>query len=115
MPRTVDVRNSSFSPLADLLIKHNKEGLFIAAICASPALVLAPLGILDGREATCYPGFEKYLAGAECTGEMVACDGHIVTGRGPAAAVAFAMAIGGKFVDAAKIEALQNDMCFRHE
>ena len=93
---------------------HNERGTLIAAICAAP-MILGRNGLLEGRRATCYPGFEKYLAGAECTGEMVACDGHIVTGRGPAAAVAFAMAIGGKFVDAAKIEALQNDMCFRHE
>ncbi len=96
------------------LLQHNERGTVIAAICAAP-MILGRNGLLEGRRATCYPGFEKYLEGAECTGETVTCDGHIITGRGPAAAVPFAMAIGGKFVDAAKIEALQNDMCFRHE
>ena len=44
-------------PLCSLLLKHNAEGGHIAAICASPAVVLGGLGLLDGKEATCYPGF----------------------------------------------------------
>ncbi len=80
-----------FTPLTDLLVKHNKEGRFIAAICASPAVVLDPLGILDGREATCYPGFEFKNAKKGYT--PVVKDQNIITANGPATAVQFALAI----------------------
>lgn len=85
---------ASFSPLADLLVKHNREGLFIAAICASPALVLAPLGILDGREATCYPGFE--LRNSKQGYTPVVRDSNIITANGPASAVQFALSIAAR-------------------
>jgi 4-methyl-5(b-hydroxyethyl)-thiazole monophosphate biosynthesis len=55
--------------------------------------VLGKLGLLKGRKVTCYPGFESYLEGAECTGAQVEKDGHIITGRGPGAAMDFALAI----------------------
>lgn len=65
----------------------------IAAICASPAVVLAPLGILDGRRATCYPGFEDYAPGIEMTGEAVEVLDNLVTANGPANTLPFAYAI----------------------
>ena len=45
-------------------------------------LVFGKLGVLKGKKATCYPGFDKYLEGAEYTGAMVERDGNIVTGQG---------------------------------
>lgn len=75
-----------------LIAQHDRGG-HIAAICASPALVLAPLGILDGRSATCYPGFEQQCPNARMTGESVVCDGNVITANGPASTVAFALAI----------------------
>ena len=47
-------------PLCELLVQHNQQDKLIAAICAAPA-VLGQLGILQGKQATCYPGFEQYL------------------------------------------------------
>ena len=64
----------------------------IAAICAAP-MVLGKLGILKGKKATCYPGFEQYLEGATYTASLVEKDGNIITGKGPGAAMGFAMAI----------------------
>ena len=64
-------------------------GKKIAAICASPAVVLSQLGLLDGKKATCYPGFEKMLETANYTGELVTVDGNITTGEGPAAALPY--------------------------
>ena len=61
-----------------------------AAICAAPT-VLASIGILEGKKATCYPGMEAYMHGASCTGEMVVVDGNIITGRAPGAAAGFAL------------------------
>lgn len=62
----------------------------MAAICAAP-YVLGGLGLLRGKRATCYPGFEKYLEGADVTGGRVERDGHIITGRGPGTASDFAL------------------------
>lgn len=65
----------------------------VAAICASP-MVLGILGMLKGRRATCYPGFEKYLEGATLrTGDAVVKDGNIITGRGPGLTMDFALEI----------------------
>lgn len=61
----------------------------IAAICASPSVVLGSLGLLRGRKATCYPGMEEYAEGAVMTGARVERDGRFITGQGPAWAVAF--------------------------
>ncbi|MDD6778836.1 MAG: DJ-1/PfpI family protein [Bacteroidales bacterium] len=79
--------------LCDLLKAQNAKGGNIAAICASPAVVLAPLGILDGKTATCYPGFEKALSSSKLCEKPVAVDGNVITANGPAAAMAFGLAI----------------------
>lgn len=66
----------------------------IAAICASPAVVLGGLGLLNGKKATCYPGMESMAPDqVEFTGRNVERDGRFITGRGPAWAPAFAAAI----------------------
>lgn len=82
--------------LTDLL---GSFGGNIAAICASPAVVLAQIGLLDGKNATCYPGMENYgewCSAVKFTGNHVERDGRIITGQGPAWAVAF----GGAIVEA---------------
>ncbi len=78
--------------LRRLVLRFAEQGKPIAAICAAP-MVLGKLGLLKGRKATCYPGFEQYLEGAVCTGAMVEKDGNIITGKGPGAAMEFALAI----------------------
>lgn len=78
--------------LAELLMARNKQGGKIAAICASPAVVLAPLGVLNGKRGVCYPGFEDNMAGCDVvTSAPVVTDGNVTTGNGPAAATAFAL------------------------
>ncbi|MEG1294452.1 MAG: DJ-1/PfpI family protein [Clostridium sp.] len=67
--------------LCDGLLKANQRGKRIAAICAAPGL-LGDLGILEGRKATCYPGFEDRLTGAEYTSTGVVTDQNITTARG---------------------------------
>ena len=71
--------------LRKLLVKQNENGKRLGAICAAP-MVLGSVGVLKGKRATCYPGFEKRLTGAEYTGELCTIDGNITTGKGPAAA-----------------------------
>ena len=79
------------------------EGKLLAAICAAPR-VLGKCGLLHGKKATCYPGFESYLEGAEVTGAMVQQDGNIVTGKGPAAALEFALKVAENLVGKAKAD-----------
>ena len=82
---------SECRPLVNALIRHNAEGGKIAAICAAPAVVLGQHGLLKGRRATCYPGFE--CPGATLTAERVTVDGNIVTANGPSSASNFALEI----------------------
>jgi 4-methyl-5(b-hydroxyethyl)-thiazole monophosphate biosynthesis len=56
-------------------------------------MVLGKFGILKGKKAVCFPGFEEYLSGAVIKEEPVMVDGNIVTGRGPGVAMQFAYEI----------------------
>ena len=81
----------------------------LAAICAAP-LVLGNRGLLQGKKATCYPGFETYLQGAEYTAALVEKDGNIITGKGPGAAMEFAFAIVEKYCGIEKVNELKQGM-----
>lgn len=63
------------------LISYVQSGKRVAAICAAPS-VLGKLGLLKGKKATCFPGFEDTLDGAEYTRDGVVTDGNITTARG---------------------------------
>lgn len=77
--------------LNTLLLHHYNAGAHVAAICASPALVLAPTGIIDSRAATCYPGMEEHCSRSIMKDRYVVTDGNVVTGQGPAAAIEFGL------------------------
>jgi protein deglycase len=80
-----------------LVKKMNLAGKLVAAICAAPAAVLAPLGILDGKKATCYPGCESDLSTKTTySKESVVVDGNVMTSRGPGTALEFALAIAAR-------------------
>lgn len=83
--------------LAAVLDAHVRDGGRVAAICAAPALVLAQAGVLRGKNATCYPGFENYLedGGASARPGRVVADGDVITANGPSSAIAFGLAIVG--------------------
>ncbi len=78
--------------LAAMLLKQNEEGKLLAAICAAP-YVLGDLGILKGKHATCFPGYESHLLGAEHIAKSVVVSQNVITGNGAGAAVKFAFAI----------------------
>lgn len=83
-----------FSPLQGLLKTQaeSKNGR-IAAICAAPAVVLGQLGLLKGEKATCYPGFEQLIEGAEIIDEPVVVSNKFVLGNGPAFALPWALTL----------------------
>jgi len=72
--------------LCELIRKHYDAGKPLAAICAAP-MVYGNMGLLKGIKATCYPGFDKFLVGAEYTAKLTEQDGLFFTGKGPAAAL----------------------------
>ena len=86
------------------------HGKYLAAICAAP-FILGHKGVLSGKKATCYPGFEKELKGARVTGAQTEVDGSIITGRGPGAAMAFALTLVKILVNQEKAEELAAAMC----
>ena len=88
MPGT---RNLEASQTVLSVVKYAAEnGLWVAAICAAPS-VLGHMGLLKGRNATCFPGFEDELAGANPTGESVCVDGKWITARGMGVALEFGL------------------------
>ncbi|MDR2865428.1 MAG: DJ-1/PfpI family protein [Spirochaetaceae bacterium] len=92
--------NLAASQELDLIIRdYNARGRVIAAICAAPAVVLAPKGLLQGRNFTCYPGLEKEVKNSEWKNDKVVIDNHIITSRGPGTAAYFAFAIIEKLID----------------
>ena len=72
------------------------EDAYLAAICAAPS-ILGKRGLLQGRHAVCYPGFEEQLQGAQIRESRVAIDGHIITAAGMGAALEFGLALVEQF------------------
>jgi len=90
-----------------LLEEMAAAGKWICAICAAPALVLAPLGLLAGKKFTCYPGNEEKVSGAFWTEGRVVIDenpqgGGIITGRSAGCAGSFAIAIISRLLSEAE-------------
>ena len=75
----------------------------IGAICAAPSII-GKLGLLKGKKATCFPGFEQFLEGAMFTGDLVNIDDNIVTAKGAGAAVEFGLALGALLCGEGKAE-----------
>ena len=94
MPGTLNLqKNETVLKLIDYCVKNNK---LIGAICAAP-MILGDLGLLKGKKATCFPGFEDNLTGAELSSDFVVTDGNIITGKGAGAALMFGAAIADYF------------------
>ncbi len=75
-----------------LLKRMAAEGKFVTAICAAPG-ILGRAGLLDGKRATCYPGFLDTVEGISSTGAAVEHDGTVITSRGPGTAMDFALTL----------------------
>ena len=90
MPGTLNLKASDTVMRA--IADADKNGVCIAAICAAP-MILGELGILKGKEAICYPGFEDKLIGAKISKKRVVRDGNILTAAGMGAALDFGLAI----------------------
>lgn len=93
----------------DMVKEFNDGGKLVAAICAGP-IVLERAGIIKGKKVTSYPGFEGDLKESEYSDDLVVQDGNIITARGPAVAVYFALKIVENLVGEGKKEGLKEDI-----
>lgn len=91
------------------LDKAAKDGAWLCAICAAPS-VLGHKGLLRGKRATCYPGYEPELEGAFIADESVAVDDHVITARGAGVSVEFGLAIVAALVSPEKAKQLGDAM-----
>ncbi len=97
--------------LEQLIRKMDEAKKMIGAICAAPSLVLAQKGFLEGRKATCYPGFEKNFGGKTTfSPDRVVRDGNLITSRGPGSAFEFALELVEQLVGAQAAEKLSGAM-----
>lgn len=92
-----------------LINNAHSRGLYIAAICAAPSII-GKKGLLDGKKATCFPGFEDKLYGSEYTGEKVTVDGKFITARGAGAAGDFGFALVAALKDKETADRLKEVM-----
>ncbi len=78
--------------MLDMIKQYAQTGKLLCAICAAPS-VLGTIGLLDGKKATCYPGFEDKLIGAEYVEKSVVKDGNIITSRGMGTSIDLGLAM----------------------
>ncbi len=107
MPGTLNLEKS---PEVLACVKYcNDNNKPVCAICAAPS-ILGHMGILDGKTATCFPGFEPELKGADHTGAHVETDGNVVTSKGAGCAIEFGHAIVSLAVSKAAADKVISDM-----
>ncbi len=99
--------------LTDMLKNQAASGMLYAAICASPAVILAAHGLLDGKKATCYPGLEDKLPDKSAASQRVVVDGNCVTSQGPGTAMEFSLKLIELMLGAEKAAEIGNQMLVR--
>lgn len=110
MPGTLNLEKSE---TVNKIIRFACEnGLLTGAICAAPS-ILGKAGLLKGKRATCFPGFEKDLSGAIFTGGSLVCDGNIITAVGAGAAFDFGFALLAALKDVNTARKLADGMMYK--
>ncbi|MBQ5311170.1 MAG: DJ-1/PfpI family protein [Oscillospiraceae bacterium] len=89
--------------VAEFVRFTDANGLVTAAICAAPS-VIGGLGLLEGKRAVCYPGWEDKLTGAEICDIPAVTDGNTITARGAGASLEFSYELIRKFCGEAKAD-----------
>lgn len=109
MPGTRNL--AAHTGVCDAVKKANATGKLIAAICAAPS-VFGGLGLLEGKKATSYPGFEEEMPGCTYLTDKVVVDGNIITSRGMGTAIDFSLAIIEYCIDKATADKLSKGIIF---
>ena len=113
LPGVENLRQSG--ELIGMLKRQMDEGRLYAAICAAPAVVLEPNGLLEGRRATCHPNFADRLSNKEYIGQSVVVDGNLVTSRGAGTAVEFALKLVGLVYSDQKEREIAEQIVYKKE
>ncbi|MGB4457393.1 MAG: DJ-1 family glyoxalase III [Defluviitoga tunisiensis] len=111
MPGSERLRDNHF--VIDIVKKMNEAGKLVAAICAGP-IVLAKAGVIKGKQVTSYPGFENELKDGIYVEKPVVRDKNIITSRGPALAVDFAIEIIKYLAGEEKAQKLKKDILYQY-
>lgn len=107
MPGTLNLENSAeVQNAVDFAVKNNK---YICAICAAPS-ILGHKGLLKGKNAIAYPGFETELEGANISSDYVVCDGKFITAKGAGVAVDFGLEIVAQLLGREKAEGIREQI-----
>lgn len=107
MPGAVHLEQSQ--TVQAFLDRAVEENAYIGAICAAP-FILGHRGLLQGKQAVCFPGFEEELQGAQVMTDAVVTDGHIVTAKGAGVVFEFALALVSVLVSEEKARQLREVM-----
>lgn len=110
MPGTLNLGANKY--VLQTIIDFACKGKLVSAICAAPS-VLGEAGILKGKQATSYPGFEDKLIGATLSEEAVVVDENIITSRGMGTAIPFALAIVEYLMDKETAEKLSASIIYK--
>lgn len=103
MPGTLNLEKDK--TVNDFIDYAYSNGKFVCAICAAPS-ILGKKGLLTGKEAICFPGFEEYLYGATLSEKSVCADGKIITAKACGVALKFGKVIAEQFIGTEKADAL---------
>ena len=107
MPGTLNLKNSrTVNEAIDFAYENGKV---IGAICAAPS-ILGEKGLLRGKNAVCFDGFEKHLLGASVSDDPVVKDGSIITARGAGAASEFGFSLLAAFKGKEVADELRGNM-----
>lgn len=111
MPGTLNL--GEHKGVVNQIMQFDAAGKMIGAICAAPS-ILGDNGILEGKKAVCYPGFETRLTGAIVTKEKVEVEQNIITSRGMGTANDFGLAIIEKLINQETAVKIKNSICYNN-
>lgn len=111
MPGTLNLEKSeAVNNAIDYCVENN---IPIAAICAAPS-ILGHKGLLKGKNAVCYRGFENELVDANVLNANVSVDENIITASGMGAAIDFSYAIIERLISKERADRLITSLGTRH-
>jgi len=110
MPGATNIVNSTAA--IKIVEKTYNKNCLVAAICASPGVVLGPLGLLVNRDFTCYPSFEDRVEGGIFLEQSVVVSDNIITSRGPGTAMEFSLAIVSYLISKEKADIISTALLF---
>lgn len=108
MPGAEHLRDSEI--LTRMLKQHAANKRWLAAICASPAVILQHYGLIGEKKATCYPGFDKHFQNREAVDSRVVVDGNLISSRAPGTALEFALKLVEKLYNTQKAKEVGEKM-----